>query len=493
MASGDISSQVQLEQASPLKIWTILRLGLFQMSLGVMSVMVLGILNRIMINELDVPATLAAGAIAMHQFVAPARVWFGQLSDARPIWGKHRTGYIWLGAIGFCLAAFLAVQVMWGLGSEIQDNGLTGAVYSWVALLAVVFVGYGLALSASSTPFAALLVDVSQEEERSKLVGIVWSMLMVGIVISGITGSVFLSRLEDAPVVTGAKVGVALITGQEVMQASVASLQPPINTMFIIVILVVLGLTALATWGIEDRFSQYKNRSSAVDREDSITLGRAIRVLTASRQTGTFFTFLMIMTLSLFLQEAVLEPYGGEVFRMSIAATTRLNSYWGTGTLIGLLLTGFLVVPRLGKRHTAQLGCLAVAASFGLIILAGFSQTAPLLEISVLLFGLAAGVTTTGAISLMLDLTAAETAGTFIGAWGLAQAMARAIATVSGGAILDFGKAIFPTPTLAYALVFGLQALGMISAVWLLSRVDVREFQTTAKTAIAKILQEQLD
>jgi MFS transporter, BCD family, chlorophyll transporter len=60
----------------------------------------------------------------------------------------------------------------------------------------------------------------------------------------------------------------------------------------------------------------------------------------------------------------------------------------------------------------------------------------------------------------MLDLTAAETAGTFIGAWGLAQAYARGMAKVAGGAVLDIGKHLFGDANLfwAYSVVFALQA-----------------------------------
>jgi BCD family chlorophyll transporter-like MFS transporter len=222
-------------------------------------------------------------------------------------------------------------------------------------------------------------------------------------------------------------------------------------------------------------------------------LGKALRVLTASRQTGIFFGFLLLMTISLFMQEAVLEPYGGEVFDMSIPDTTKLNAYWGLGTLIGVSTTGFLVVPRLGKTNTTKLGCLLVAFSFAVIILSGFTGQAKLLQVAVFLFGLAAGLTTTGAISLMLDLTAAETAGTFIGAWGLAQAMARAIATVSGGIVLDIGKSLFNVPVLAYGLVFALQALGMMAAIAVLSQVNVQEFQENTKEALANVMASDLD
>ena len=440
---------------------TMFRLGLFQMGLGIMSVLTLGVLNRIMIKELAIPATLVAGTIAMHQFVAPSRLWFGQLSDAKTIRGYHRTGYVLIGAALF-------------------------ATYGWVALLAGIFALYGLTLSSSSTPFAALLVDVSDQDNRSKLVGIVWSMLMVGIVI----GAIVSSKLLPAATTCQETINTVSIYSQP---AQLAALRSSINRLFFILPAVVFGLALVSTFGVEKKYSRYASRSTLVDREDKITLSRALKVLTASRQTGLFFTFLLVMTISLFMQEAVMEPYGGEVFGMCVSETTRLNAFWGTGTLIGISSTGFLIVPRLGKQKTAQLGCLTVALSLGLVILSGFSANPQILQGALVLFGLASGVTTTGAISLMLDLTAAETAGTFIGAWGLAQALARALATVSGGAVLDLGKQVFSMPVLSYGLVFVLQSLGMLLAIGLLNRVDVTEFQTNAKQAIASVLESELD
>ena len=199
------------------------------------------------------------------------------------------------------------------------------------------------------------------------------------------------------------------------------------------------------------------------------------------------------MTISLFMQDAVLEPYGAKVFNMEFSTTTLLNAFWGTGTLIGISTAGFLVVPRLGKKNTAKVGCLLVAVCTLLVILVGFTANQNALKGCVLLFGLASGITTTGALSLMLDLTAAETAGTFIGAWGLAQAMARGLATIAGGGVLDLGNKLFASPVLAYGLVFACQSVGMILAVGLLSRVNVAEFQADAKNAIANVMQSDLD
>jgi MFS transporter, BCD family, chlorophyll transporter len=316
--SENLSNPPDIKDIPRLKFLTMMRLGLFQMGLGMMAILTLGILNRVMIGELGIPAIVTAGAISMHQFVAPARVWFGQMSDSRPIAGKHRTNYVLMGAIGFTCAVFLAVQVMWRLGGLIEANGgwlWTGETWFWTGALALVFVGYGFALSASSTPFAALLVDVSEEHNRSKVVGVVWSMLMVGIVIGGITGGILLKNIADPAIVTGANIGSLLLTGRQVIPSSLESLKSPINFLFMIMPLGVFGLAFLATWGIEDKYSHYINRSSANSRDDSITLGKAIKVLTASRQTGIFFTFLLVMTLSLFMQEAVLEPYVGKCSR----------------------------------------------------------------------------------------------------------------------------------------------------------------------------------
>jgi len=471
-----------------LPLLTMFRLGLFQMGLGIMSLLTLGVLNRILIDELSVLPWVAATAIAMYQFVSPFKVWCGQLSDSKPLLGLHRTGYVWLGALCFTTLSFVALQVVWQLGLSLQGNGWSLATILWSIVLGVVFAAYGVALSLSATPFAALLVDVSDEDNRSKLVSIVWSMLMVGIVV----GAIVSSRLLDTPEICGQ----ALLNAgglQPKPPVNIPQLQRGINPVFMIMPAIVVVLAWLGTVGVEKKYSRFSQRSQSTNREEEVTLGRALKVLTASRQTGIFFSFLLLLTISLFMQDAVLEPYGGEVFGMCISETTQLNAFFGMGTLFGIGATGFLVVPRLGKQRTTALGCGLGALCFSLLILAGFQANVSLLKSGLLFFGLASGMITAGATSLMLDLTAAETAGTFIGAWGLAQAMSRGMATVLGGAVLNVGKSLFPNPVLAYGLVFALQAIGLVLSIFLLNQVNVREFQDNAKTAIATVMAGDLD
>ena len=460
---------------------TVFRLGLFNMGLGLMAVLTLAVLNRVMISELGIPATITGAILATSLFVSPARVWFGQLSDTKPLLEKHRTNYVLLGTAIFGLAVYLAVQAVWQLGTVVEASGgwqWNSQTIGWSALLSLIMAAYGLAVSCSSTPFTALLVDITEEEKRSKLIAVVWSMLMVGIVIGGITGSVVFKKIEADGIAAG--------------NIPLEILQPPINSVFSFVPFLVFGLALIATWGVEKKYSRF-NSSVTSNRDDKITIGRALRILTTSRQTGIFFSFLSILTIGLFMQEAVLEPYGGEVFGMSIGETTQLNAWWGIGILIGYSFTGFLIIPSLGKKVTTKIGCILVACCFGSIVAAGFTQQPLVLQLAMVLFGIAAGIATVGGISLMLDLTAAKTAGTFIGAWGLAQAMSRGLATLIGGVILDVGKSIFDTPFSAYRLVFMIQAVVMILAVLILNRVDVKEFKENTGKALSTVMEGDLD
>ena len=483
MTIEDFSEAIEMHNRPKRQVGllTVCRLGLFNMGLGLMAVLTLAVLNRVMISELGIPATITGGILATSLFVSPARVWFGQLSDVQPIFGKHRTNYVLIGTAIFGLAVYMAVQLVWRLGAAIEADGgwqWNSQTIGLSALLALIMAVYGLAVSFSSTPFTALLVDITEEERRSKLIAIVWSMLMVGIVIGGITGSIVFKRLETGGIAEG--------------NIPLEVLQPPINSVFSLVPFLVFGLALIATWGVEKRYSRFSVNSES-DRDDKITIGNALRILTTSRQTGIFFSFLSLLTIGLFMQEAVLEPYGGEVFGMSIGETTQLNAFWGVGILIGYSFTGFLIIPNLGKKLTTKIGCILVACCFVLIVAAGFTQQAWVLQLAMVLFGIAAGIATVGGISLMLDLTAAKTAGTFIGAWGLAQAMSRGIATFIGGVILDVGKSIFDASLLSYGLVFAIQAVGMIAAIIVLDRVDVKEFKENTGKALATVMEGDLD
>lgn len=230
----DPESGQKLKPVKQVNLLTMFRLGLFQMGLSMMSILILGVLNRVMIQEIAIPATLVSLVLALPAFVSPARIWFGQMSDVKPMWGYNRTVYVWVGAAVFAIASFLAIQVLWQLNLAASNTDgwvWTTQTIGWTALLTLIFAIYGLAICASGTAFAALLVDISEEENRSKVVGVVWSLLMVGIVVGAIISSSLLRQLTP--------------------EAPIESLQTAVNRLFIIVPAIVFGLSVVATLGVE--------------------------------------------------------------------------------------------------------------------------------------------------------------------------------------------------------------------------------------------------
>ena len=450
-----------------------IRLGLFQACLGALSVLTLGIFNRLLIEEFAVPAALTALALGCQQLVAFTRVWFGQRSDRCRWRGLRRTPFIIGGAAAFCALTWIAGRmVLWIAAASMLDD--TSAVITRGLLLAVVFLLYGIAISASSTPFAALLVDVSTEKQRPVLVSIVWSMLMVGIVVGAILLSSFL--------------------GSSCASSELTDVIAGVKRLIAIAPMVIFALVLIAIAGVEPRLTNSKV-GQAQSNDQEISLGASWTILRASPQVGYFFAVLSLFTFSLFLQEAVLEPYGGAIFAMDVCATTRLNAIWGVGTLLGIATTGFLFVPRLGAQRTALLGGLLSAVFVLLIVVAGGMNSEPLFKGALFLFGAAAGISTNASLTLMLGLTSPLMAGTFIGVWGLAQAYARGLATIGGGALLSFFGQFSGSQNSfsAYAGVFIVQAIGLLIAGVMLLRVDTNLFQRKVEQALTTVLSSELD
>jgi BCD family chlorophyll transporter-like MFS transporter len=457
---------------------SILRLGLFQGCLGCLAVIFAGLLNRVMISELNFPGLLVGGALAFEQFVAPSRVLFGQISDSHPLGSRHRVPYVLLGAALFCSLAVLSIPVIFHVGRLLADGAQPPLLAFGIVGLCGLFALYGLAISLATTPYLALVIDRTSERERPRAVGIIWCMLTVGIVVGAVAISINLRNLDG-------------ITDPAV-------LEPTLLAFMARVAAIVMGLTLVAVWGMEPA----RTHSSSADgspegsnsRDDSVTLRQSWTLITSSRQVLIFFTFVLLFTLGLFLQDPVLESYGAQVFGMPIAATAQLNAFWGIGTLVGLLVAGLWIVPSLGKLPTARLGCRLIVLSLALLLLCGLTASVPVLQVVMLVFGMSAGIGTNSVLCLMLDLTLPEAAGTFVGVWGLAQALSRALGKLIGGGLFDLGRLLpFQSgPYPAFALVFAVELLVALAAIQLLARINVAQFREDTGRSLNRVLAMEL-
>lgn len=423
----------------------LLRLGLRQFAAGMLSVLALGILNRVMKVELGLDLALISLIIGAHYFAAPFAVPAGHRSDHHPYFGLHRTPYILGGAALTALSAALAPSVAFFVEAQ------QGSLPSVLAGLAV-FTCMGAGIYTGGTAYLALLADLTGEHERGKAISIVWSMLMLGILAGVLLGVIVLDHYTPGR----------------------------LAALFLSMAGILLLLTIAAVWGQEGRAPL---RPSA----EALTLRQAVAVLRHGRQAQIFFAFLFSGILFFFLQQVVLEPFGGDVFRMSVREATSFNAAQMVGVLAGMGLAAGWLSHRLGMRGTAGLGLAIGTASFLLLAVAAAAERAALVQPAILVMGLGMGLFNVGGLSLMMNMCAAGRVGLYMGAWTLAQALANGLATAGGGLLYDRALALLDAEPRAYAAVFTVEAAGLLTTLLFLLRINVAAFgqeETGAAVAV---------
>ncbi|NDD08500.1 MAG: MFS transporter, partial [Rhodobacteraceae bacterium] len=161
----------------------LLRLSLFQISVGMASVMLLGTLNRVMIVELGVGAMIVACMIALPVLIAPFRALLGFRSDTyRSAIGWKRIPYLWFGSLwqfgGLAIMPF-ALLVLSGAQA-------VGPSWAGEVLAAIAFLMTGLGLHMTQTAGLALAADRATEDTRPRVVALLYVMFLVGMGISAV-------------------------------------------------------------------------------------------------------------------------------------------------------------------------------------------------------------------------------------------------------------------------------------------------------------------
>src|SRR6201991_124198 len=116
----------------------LMRLSLFQVSVGISVVLLNGTLNRVMIVELGVPSWLVASMVALPLVFAPLRVLIGFKSDNhRSVLGWRRVPYIWMGTLlqfgGLAIMPFALIV----LSGDTNGPPIIGQIGAGLAFLLV--------------------------------------------------------------------------------------------------------------------------------------------------------------------------------------------------------------------------------------------------------------------------------------------------------------------------------------------------------------------
>ena len=387
-----------------LPLGQLLRLSLFQISVGMAAVMLLGTLNRVMIVELGVAATIVAVMIAIPVLVAPFRALLGFRSDNyRSAIGWKRIPYLWFGSLWqFGGLAIMPMGLLVLSGDQAAGPEWAGEVGAALAFLMT-----GIGLHMTQTAGLALAADRATEETRPQVVALLYVMFLVGMGIS------------------------ALIVGALLQNFSALRLVQVVQGTAVVTLL--LNITAL--WK-QERVAPMTKAERAAPRP---LFRDAWADLTSGGSAGRLLVVVFLGTLAFNMQDVLLEPYGGEILGLSVSATTLLTAMWALGALIGFGLAARWLKQGTDPHRMAARGILMGLAAFSAVIFA-----APL-NSGALFFAGAFGIGLGGGLFAVSTLTAAMTLetggaagkGLALGAWGAAQATAAGLSIFLGGAIRD--------------------------------------------------------
>jgi BCD family chlorophyll transporter-like MFS transporter len=408
----------------------LLRLSLFQVSVGMAQVLLLGTLNRVMIVELSVPAIIVAAMIALPVLSAPFRALLGFRSDThRSAIGWKRIPYLWFGSLwqmgGLAIMPFSLIVLS---GDQVMGPAWAGEVLAGLAFLMT-----GVGMHMTQTAGLALAADRATEDTRPRVVALLYVMYLVGMGISSLVVGWLLRDYEP-------------ITLIRVVQGCAA---------------MTMVLNLIALWRQEHvRPMSAEERAAPRPR-----FADAWADLMSGGHAGRLLAVVAIGAFAFSMQDVLLEPYGGEVMGLSVSQTTLLTATWAVGAMIGFALAARRLSAGRDPFRIAAHGVLVGIAAFSAVVFAAPMESPALFYLG------AAGIGAGGGLFAVSTLTAVMTMpvhglagrGVWLGAWGAAQATAGGLAIALGGGLRDLaghlamsgrlGEAL-ATPAAGYSVVY---------------------------------------
>jgi MFS transporter, BCD family, chlorophyll transporter len=421
----------------PIGWFGIFRMGLVQASLGAIVVLMTSTLNRIMVVELMLPAILPGALVALHYAVQLLRPRMGYGSDV----GQRRTPWIIGGMATLATGAIAAAVATLFMGASF---------FLGFAIAVVAYVLIGLGVSAAGTSLLVLLAKRVIPERRAAAAAIVWMMMIAGIIVSAGLGGKSLDPYSPERLVT--------------VTAAVAAIAFVVAT--------------IAIWGVEGHGVA---RAEAGETKAPFLVALAEVWREPPARHFTIFVFMSMLAYN--MQDLILEPFAGAIFRFTPGQSTMLSGLQHQGVLLGMIVVA-IVGSVFAKRSVGSLrawmvgGCVASAlALLGLVAggaLSGATGYAWPLKANVFLLGAANGAFSIAAIASMMAMASEgreSREGLRMGVWGAAQAIAFGTGGFVGTVLSDLARLVVASPGAAYAVVFAIEAVVFLAAAWLASRI----------------------
>lgn len=406
----------------------IFRLGLVQAALGAIVILTTSTLNRVMVVELALPASLPGALVGWHYAVQLSRPRWGYGSDV----GGKRAPWIIGGMVTLAIGAIAAAASTLLMASQ-QVAGIIGAV--------VAFFLIGLGVGAAGTNLLALLATHTAPARKAAAAAITWIMMIVGFIITaGVAGAM----LE--PFTLGRLIEVTIIVS-----------------------LVAVAIASLAVWGVE---SKTRRKAPIEQAAGKPSFTEMFSQVWADPQARRFTIFVFVSMLAYSAQDLILEPFAGLIYGYTPGESTKLAGVQNMGVLLGMITTAILgtVVGKSRARFMRKwtiFGCIASAAALTALVSAAIVGPTWPLQPTVFALGLANGAFAVAAIGSMMTLASAGqpgSEGTRMGLWGAAQAIAFGLGGFLGASALDLARILFEETAPAFGAVFGVEAALFIVA-----------------------------
>ncbi|MDO9383910.1 MAG: BCD family MFS transporter [Hyphomicrobiaceae bacterium] len=417
----------------------IVRLGLVQVALGSIVAITNSTLNRVMVVELALLATLPGALVALHYAVQALRPRWGYGSDV----GGRRTPWIIGG---------MAILAAGGVGAAAATAAMTASVWIGLAGSVIAYVLIGIGVGACGTNLLALLATRVAPERRPAAAAVVWLMMIAGIVVTSKTVGAVLDPFSFGRLVA--------------VTASVCA--------------IALLLTILAIWQLEGGATTAAPKRESV--ADAPPFSQALAQVWSETESRRFALFVFVAMLAYNAQDLILEPFAGLVFGLTPGETTSLSGVQHQGVFMGMLAAGsigsYFAGSRIGSmRGWTIWGCAASAVALIGLSLVGLSGAGPLLKPAVFALGAANGAFAVAAIGSMMTLAGTgqkSREGTRMGLWGAAQAMAFGLGGLAGTLGVDIARLAFEDPAKSYGIVFAAEGLLFLVAAMLAARLVSR-------------------
>ena len=420
------------DAATPeLPLGRLLRLSLFQVSVGLAAVLLIGTLNRVMIVELGVSAWLVAIMVALPLLFAPFRALVGFRSDNhRSVLGWRRVPYIWFGS----LAQFGGLAIM-PFALIILSGDSNGPAWAGHVAAALAFLLVGAGMHMVQTVGLALAADLAPTPALPRVVALLSVMLLVGMLGAGLVFGALLTPFSQLKLI------------QVIQGAAVAT----------------MALNILALWKQEPR-----DPSRTRGRGDGPGFRASWRLLRSSGPWGRRLAAVALGTAGFTMQDVLLEPYGGQVLGLGVGATTMLTALLAMGGILGFVLGARAMGQGADPHRIAGAGALLGAFAFAAIIFAAPLDSPMLFGLGALLIGLGGGLFAHTTLTACMQAAPPDQVGLALGVWGAVQASAAGVAIAAGGILRDgiaslavagrLGEA-FASPATGYGAVYGIEIL----------------------------------